>query len=321
MRKTPLVVLAAPLLVCVVFDLPSMSTGMFIPGITRSAPSCGQCHAPTPGAATGFPRIAVSVQPTVRSLARGQSISVTVSAAGGQTASTQGGFACDATDGSFSAGANTAVVPPGGAITHSSPSARSWTFGFTAPTTTGVVSMYAVSNTVNGDTVNGPEDMWAFHGADQFDTNSTPVRLFVNANGIVNVGRSCAGSFGNVPVLGGALTPTVGNANFALQVHGAAPLAPVGLMLAGALLPFPIDLTFLGVNGCELYLNPLVTLNGATGAGNARYGEGSAVLPVPIPNNTGLRGGALHFQAYVFDTGSGRSLPLTLTNALTVTFQ
>ncbi len=321
MRKKPLLVISVPIAIAVGFELPSMSTGMYVPGITRSAPACGQCHSPTPGAAIGFPRISVLVQPSVRSLASGQSISIAIAASGGQTASTLGGFACDTTAGTFSAGVNTVLVPPNRAITHSNSSSRSWSFGYTAPTTPGVVSLYAVSNTVNGDMLNGPEDMWAFHGADDQDTNSTPAYLFVNANGVQNVGRSCAGAFGNVPVLGSAQVPSVGNASFALEMHGAPPLSPVGLMLGGALFPVPIDLTSIGVNGCELYFNPFVSIAGATGPGNPRYGEGVALIPLPIPNNQSLRGGVLYLHAYVLDLGSGRAIPITLTNALAVTLQ
>lgn len=302
-------------------DLPSRSRGIYNPGIARSAPACGACHRSTPGAAAGLPRIQVQIQPATLSPAIGQSIGVTVTALGGQTASTRGGFAAEATAGTFSAGANTNVEAGGSAITHASSTARSWSFGYTAPVTPGLVELFAVSNTVDGDGNNGSGDMWAFHGADDRATIATPVRLFVNATGVQAIGEGCVGGFGNVPVLGSRQVPTVGNANFTLEVHGAPPTAALGLMLGvGAFNP-PIDLGLFGITGCVLHLNPLVTFNATTGAGDAQRGEGSASLPVPIPGGPGLRGRTMLFQAYLADPASGRPLPLTLTNGLAVTLQ
>lgn len=310
----------APLAV-LALDLPSRSRGIYNPGIARSAPACGACHRSTPGAAAGVPRIQVQLRPATLSPSAGQSIGVTVTALGGQTASTRGGFAVETSAGTFSAGANTSVQAAGSAITHASSNARSWSFGYTAPTTPGLVELFAVSNTVDGDGNNGSGDMWAFHGVDDRATIATPVRLFVNATGVQAIGEGCVGGFGNVPVLGSRHVPTVGNAGFALEVHGAPPTAALGLMLGvGAFTP-PIDLGLFGIPGCVLHLNPLVTVNATTGTGDAQRGEGSAILQVPIPGGPGLRSRTILFQAYLADPASGRPLPLTLTNGLAVTLQ
>ncbi len=312
--------LALPPALALVFELPSSSAGIYFPRLTQTAPSCGTCHNPNPGAATGFPRIRVTLLPTDRVLTAGQSIRLALSVTGGQSASPNGGFSMDATAGTFSAGLNSRVVPPGDAITHSNSSTRSWTFGYTAPTTRGLVEVSVVVNTVNNDLINNDDDMWAFHGFDDTATDVTPLRLFVNAAGVAPLGTACVGSFGNVPVLGSATVPTIGT-NFTLQMHGAAPSAFAGLLLGATPFPGGLDLSGLGINGCSLFVDPLVTLFSATGAGDAQRGEGSATFGLSIPNDPNLVAGVLHFQAFVLDVSTGRALPLTMTNGLSATIQ
>lgn len=300
--------------------LPSRSGGYYSGSVTKNAPSCGNCHRSAPGSASGFPAMNVAVTPSARSLTPGQSISVSTQVTGGQTASTKGGFASDANSGTFSAGSGTRLIGSS-AIVHSNPDNRSWSYGYTAGTTPGVVQMYTVGLTANGDGNNGSEDFWAFHGFDQTATVSTPVRLYVNnAAGITPNGESCVGSFGNYPVLGAKEAPTVGNGSFAVEVHGAAPTSPITALL-GLQIP-PLDLGVIGITGCKLYVQPLLTVNGATGAGNAQRGEGVAVVPVPIPNNPSFRGSSLQIQVAIVDLAvGGRTLPITMTNALLVTVQ
>lgn len=320
MNTLRLATVVPPALLILAIDLPSRSSGIYQPGMTRSAPACGQCHRAIPGAAAGFAPVRVSVTPIARVLAAGQATSVAISVSGGAV-STRGGFAADTTAGTFSAGTNTNITAGGTAITHSNSSSRSWTFGYTAPTTPGLVELYAVANAVNGNNSNDANDMWAFAGFDETATTATPTRLFVNAAGVSAVGSSCTGGFGNVPVFGARESPTIGNANFALELHGAAPTAAVGVILGASALQPPIDLGVLGVTGCELLVQPTLILNGATGSGNPQRGEGSATIPMPIPARPVLRNRTLHFQAFFTDVASGRATPLTFTNALAVTLR
>ncbi|MEZ5964651.1 MAG: choice-of-anchor V domain-containing protein [Planctomycetota bacterium] len=320
MNKLRLLTVATPALLVLTIDLPSRSSGIYQNGITRGAPACGQCHRPTPGAAAGFAPVVVTVDPTARVLAPAQATNVNVSVAGG-FGSARGGFACDATAGIFSAGLNTALAAGGTAITHSNSSARTWSFGYTAPSTPGLVELYTVGNAVNGNNNNDNNDMWAFAGFDQAASTATPTRLYVNAPGVTAFGSACAGGFGNVPVFGARQAPTVGNAAFALELHGAAPNATVGVILGVTAFPVPIDLGFVGVPGCALAVDPLLVLNAVTGAGNAQRGEGTATIAMPIPARPILRNRTLRFQAFFTDVASGRPTPLTFTNGLAVTLQ
>jgi hypothetical protein len=302
-------------------DAPSSSRGLYFPSVTQTLPACGACHRSSPGADTGFPQIRIAVAPATRILARNQSIAMAVTTTGGQTVVSRGGFAMDATAGTFSNGANTALAQGGQAITHSDSLGRTWTFGYNAPNTAGLVELATVSNTVNGDSTAGDEDMWAFHGFDDQAAQVTPVRLYVNADGVVGLGSGCAGAFGNVPVLGSSTAPTVGNANFALELFGAAPSTTAGVVLGVTAFNPGLDLTGVGITGCSLYVDPLVFLFGATSAGDAQRGEGSATFPLPIPAQPELVGGVLHLQGFILDPQSGRANPLTFTNGLTATLQ
>jgi hypothetical protein len=321
--KARLLLLAVPPVITAVlsFPLPSSSTGIYWPNLVRQMNSCGFCHYPTPGAPAPLQPIRVSLQPSARVLAGGQSVQIALSATGGQSASTNGGFSMDATAGTFSAGPNTQVMPPGDAITHASSASRSWNFGYTAPNAPGLVEMHAVVNTVDNDLNNDDDDRWAFHGFDDTATQVTPVRLYVNARNVAALGRACAGSFGNVPVLGAPTSPAIGNAAFSLALHGAAPASVTGLMLGVVPFPTGLDLSLIGVTGCSLFVDPVLTFFGTTGAGDAQRGEGAASFSLPIPNDPGLVAAVLYFQAFVFDVANGRPLPLTLTNALAATIQ
>lgn len=317
--KLPWLALVLPAVLLAVTQVRSKAGGIYHNSITRSAPSCGQCHRSSPGAPAGFPAVRADLAPAARSLTGGQSISVTLTALGGQSGS-RGGFAADASAGRFTAGSGTNLHANGSAITHDSPASRKWTFGYTAPATPGLVNLFAVVNTVNGNFKKDSGDFWAFHGADQTARTATPVRLFVNAQGITPFGRSCVGSFGNVPVLGAARAPRVGEQAFAVELHGAAPSSPVAL-LVGANPNFkPIDLGPIGIAGCTLYVDVAATVTATTGAGNAQRGEGSARFPMPIPNNPWLRTVELQVQAAIVDLRNGRRVPVTATNGLRVRF-
>jgi hypothetical protein len=295
--------------------------GMYFPGIAHATPSCGACHAPSPGAAPGFAPIAVQLAPARRALAAGQSIAIALAVSGGQSASTRGGFALEATAGAFSAGVDTNVVAPGNIITHFNSPTRSWRFGYTAPTAPGFVELRCVVNTVNDNAVNDDGDMWAFHGADDTAVQVTPVRLFVQAAGVTALGEACAGAFGNVPVLGCRRSPILGDAAFAVELHGAAPAAPTGLLLGAAVFPGGLDLSGFGGPGCRLHVDAAIVLSATTGAGNAQRGEGAVNFALPIPADPSLAGAVLHAQAFVADAAHGRPLPLTFTNGVSITLR
>lgn len=296
-------------------------TGGGVPlDVTRKAPSCGDtgCHRPFPGGLF----LAVSLVPTKRSLGLNEAISVTTSATGGQSVSTWGGFTSEATRGVFSPGSNSqqgSVL--GDIVTHfnaTNSNNRVWTYGYTAPATPGLVELYTVVNTVNGDGVSNALDYWGFHGYSAGATIATPVRLFVNATGITALGDSCVGSWGQYPVLGSKTAPILGNAAFAFELHGAAPYSTAALLLGANPSWVPIDLTAIGVTGCKLQVDTLTTLSVATSSGDILRAEGTATLGIPIPNNPVLVGGNLQAQMAILDTNVARPIKVTLTNGLAI---
>jgi len=317
MRIPRTLVLALPAGALLITDASSFGTGQYAANsTTRTTPSCGSCHTASPG------NVTVSVRPTARSLAAGAQTSVTVTASG--PAGTTGGFACDVTAGTLSAGANTTLQNPPTAITHANNSVRSWTFGFNSPAAAGLIELFVVAMGSNGSGSSG--DSWAFHGSSSTATTSTPVRLFTNAAGVTPIGESCVGSFGNFPVFGARQAPTLGNANFGLELHGAAPNSAAALLVGDSQLTTPVDLSMFGITGCRAFINPCpspcqprVT---QTSSGNAQRSEGSVTFPVPIPNNMRLRGQNVFFQSFFADASvTGRTQRFTFSNALRVTVQ
>ena len=299
------------------------TAGTVPPNVTRAVPGCGAaaCHRLFPGGLS----LAVAVAPSARALTPAQAISITTSATGGQTLSTWGGFCMEATAGTFSAGTNSQVpLPAGTVVTHTQALAannRVWTYGYTAPTTPGLVELYTVVNTANGNGVPDAGDYWGFHGYSSSATQSTPVRLFVNAPGVAPLGDGCVGSWNQHPVLGSKQAPTVGNQNFALELHGAAPTSPVTVLIGANPAWQPIDLGVVGVPGCKLLVGPLVSLNTITSAGDMLRAEGTATVPLPLPNDPALRNGQIQVQAVIADANNGRPLPLTLTTGLAINIQ
>jgi len=279
--------------------------------VTRRMPGCGACHRSTPGGNL----LDVDVVLSARSLTPGQSITVTTSATGGRPHQFNwGGFSCDADAGTFSAGAGTRVGLNGLGITHVTAFAstnRTWTYGYSAPTVPGPHDMWVNVNTVDGDGQATAADLWAFHGADGLEQTPTPVRMYVNATDVLPLGSACVGSFENFPVLGARQQPAAGNGSFAVELVGAAPSSTFVLLIGTPLPPF--DLTPIGVTGCTLYVNSVASVIVGTSAGVAKFAEGTATVPLPLPNNVA---GTLRVQGAFVDPPSGRPLPLTLTNAL-----
>jgi hypothetical protein len=294
------------------------------PGVlNRQIPACGQCHRPFPGGLS----LDIDVVLSARSLTPGQAIQVTTTSTGGQSQpGLWGGFSSDVDAGTFSAGPNSRVGYNGRGVTHQAAfqsNNRVWTYGYTAPAQPGPIDMFATVNTVNQDGRNDGSDFWGFHGYDAIELVPTPIRLYVNATGVVPVGDSCVGSYENFPVLGAQQVPSVGNSAFAVEVRGAAVQSPI-VALLGPPSP-PVDLGFLGASGCVLQVLPTFQLIGGTSAGVAIRSEGQAVLPMGIPNDNGLRGSSLSVQVAIVDVAAVaqgvRTLAVTLTNALAITVQ
>lgn len=289
--------------------------------VTRAAPACGQCHRMFAGGAN----LKVSAAPALRVLDKSQATSILVSATGGAPhPQNWGGFVAEVTRGKLTAGTNSQVDSTGRYATHKfafTSNNRRWQFGYTAPATAGPVALYAVVNTVDGNGRAGPGDFWGFHGYDSGSIRSTPVALYVNETGVRALGTSCADGFGNRPVLGAKQKPAVGNQAFALELVGTVTNAPATLVLGANPNFRPIDLSVIGMPGCTLYVDVLFSTQATTSAGSAQHADGSAVFSLPIANDPGFRGAKIQAQAAVLAPVAGRSLPLTLTNGLTITFQ
>lgn len=330
MRCSPFVAFALATAVCSLGY--SQKLGILLPGLSQVGQGCGQagCHgtlvSPAPPGGNG---IHIDVAPSARSLQLGQTISITTTVSGGQTGpGNPGGFnsylgaGLPTVRGSFVAGTNSRVAILGTEITHTDSTWRSWSYGFKASaTTTGLVQMWVASLTADGDQLPSPNDFWCFHGYDGASTTSTPVRLYVNAPRVRPFGDSCAGSYGQFPVLGAPRSPDLGSTTFALEVHGCAPLAPIAFLIGANPAWTPIDLGTINAPGCTLWVDPQISLVSTTGAGDAQRAEGTATLALPIPGSPGLAGALLQTQVVIVDANNGRGVPVTLTNALELTLQ
>jgi hypothetical protein len=291
--------------------------------LTRlSSNSCGgnspsmACHRISPFLTT------VAVDVVARVLDLNGNTSVTVTGTNTGVAGVRGGFCADVTRGALVPGINTRTDPQGTAITHqrSFGTGRSWTFGYQA-TQAGLAELFTVVNAVNGDGRADGGDEWAFHSARLIATQSTPVRLFVNAAGVTSTGDGCADGYGNHPVFGAATSPSVGNSAFTLEAHGLPGAAQFLLMMSvgGGVTGF--DMAPLGAPGCVLRTNLQISVSGLTGPGDSLRGEGSVVLPVPIPNDPKLKGLVLSLQLGALDSNPKRSFPMIVTNGLELKVQ
>ena len=103
------------------------------------------------------------------------------------------------------------------------------------------------------------------------------------------------------------------------QFSIAAPSSVAALLLGVTAFVPGVDLGLVGVPGCSLFVDPLVTVFASTSAGNAQRGEGSLSFGLPLPNDPNLRGATLHFQGLIVDTANGRPTPVTMTNGVSAT--
>ena len=124
-------------------------------------------------------------------------------------------------------------------------------------------------------------------------------------------GTSCAGTAG-APVLAplGASLPRLGT-TFSTTVS---PLSftstPFGLLGGSNTtwrgLSLPLDLTLIGMQGCNLHVSVDVSMRLPMAGGNATW-------DLPIPNMTALLGQTLYQQAFVIDLNSATSNAATMT--------
>ncbi len=298
--------------------------GSFPANCASALPSCSLCHAGSSPSASG-PQVRITTASNRRALSFGNTLSVSTTITGG-IAGTTGGFVCETTAGTFTGnGTTTQVVSNPRGITHVNNTLRTWTYTYTAPTTVGLVQLTSVGQSTNGSSTGG--DQFAFSGFDRAATSATPVRLFVLPTSVTNFGSACPDGFGNYPVLGANGTPSVGNTSFAFQMYGLQP-GVIGLFWLGVNNPgfTGLNMNALGVTGCtSLAQNlvasvSLVTTGTASSVSQQQRAEGTATVPLAIPNNPALQGLVFDVQGGQLDptVQSFRSLPLTLTNGLRV---
>jgi len=264
----------------------------------------------------------VSVAVGQRVLNLNGTTAVRVSAVNPGVSGNRAGFCADTTQGVLVAGANTQINAAGNAITHvnSFATGRSWAFNYRG-TTTGLSEFYVVANAVNGNGLADGGDDWAFHSSKLLATVPTPVRMFVNAAGVQATGPGCDDGYGNFSVLGARTSPTTGNVGFKLEAHGLPASAQFMIMMSvGGGAP-PIDMTLMGAPGCFLRTAMQLNLSGTTSGGDSLRGEGTVIMPLPIPNDPNLKGLVLSLQAGALDGNSKRSFPMIVTNGIELTIQ
>lgn len=123
----------------------------------------------------------------------------------------------------------------------------------------------------------------------------------------VHYGQGDTGTGGIVPEIGSVGDPQVGNQNFQIVLQRAVGGAPAGLFVgaAPASIPAPWG-TFL-----VSLTPPPIALFFQVGGTPGAPGQGSAVIPAPIPNNPGLAGASAYLQALFQDPGSSGGISHT----------
>lgn len=305
---------------------------------SSSGASCSTCHTGSAPSAQSS-RTSLTADAGITALSAGQSIQLTTALDATGANTTFGGFVCEASGGSFTAGANTQTTTNGLStisVSHVDKNSRSWTYTFNAPTSPGLVELTSAGLAVNNDGqafVAG--DHVSFSGFDKTATSATPLRLYVLPTGVTNIGTSCTDGYGNTPVLGANNVPMPGDASFEIRLHGASPGQTAFLWGAVGAGGFSQSLTPLGLDGCTSYIqNVDANQVAVTSAGVAERADGSVAFMLPIANDPSLIGTQYHLQAGYVDPSAGtafpagspvstgaRSLDLTLTHGLEITIQ
>jgi hypothetical protein len=136
-------------------------------GVSTSSSGCS-CHGSSPNT-NGAVSASITGPQTVLAGSVGD---YTISVAGTPSGTT-GGFNLKADGGTFTAGTGNKVS--NGELTHSTNSARSWSFRWTAPSTPGTYRFWAVGLASNGSGTSG--DSWNWYGG----AVSTPFTITVGA--------------------------------------------------------------------------------------------------------------------------------------------
>ncbi len=297
------------------------------PGVPKNfitgAPGCNGAGSAA-GCHGGFASIAVKLALTApTSVQKSTRVPITFKVSGANSSSTRGGFAMEASAGTFVPGMGMRVGTGQfgrSSITHTSSLSRSWTFALTAPSKTGIVELWALGNAVNG---NGRSsgDQWGWYGPDPI-VNGVPFRLFVNDDKVFPFGTSCSGTKGFKPVIGMPKNAAIGT-SFQTEVHNIPPAtATVGILglsnRTWGAIPLPLPLTGAGATGCSLsvsmdVLQPAVTTGAGAGGGVGKH-------TWSLPNVAAFRGINLFFQAMTIDK-SANALGLTFSEGLRAPIQ
>jgi len=148
---------------------------------------------------------------------------------------------------------------------------------------------------LNGDT--WPDLVVGFDGL-------PPILCYNTGNGLSPYGRACTAPGFTTPRTVGIGQPTLGNANFAIGLDGAAPnglcLLWLGLdnRFAFGVAQLPLALAPFGAPGCAVFASPEAP---AFGFANA---QGHWSLPLPIPNAAALQRVVLFAQGAVAAPGA-----------------
>jgi hypothetical protein len=126
----------------------------------------------------------------------------------------------------------------------------------------------------------------------------------------VAYGKACETSAKKLPLIEASHYPYIGNSGYALglrnAVGGSGAVCLVGTsMTAMGSLTLPFDLSPLGITGCQLHTDILISAGIATGSG------GTATFPFPVPSSTVLKGLAVTSQWAFIDSQAPGGLRFT----------
>lgn len=155
---------------------------------------------------------------------------------------------------------------------------------------------------------------WA-SGAQQY----AKIQLFcsqLDTKGAMVFGSSCNNAGGGTGTTFTNSSPTLDNADYRIEASGLPAGAPAVFIL-GVLSKFTSQPVATAPT-CFLNADPTILIPTATGTGNvlSPTAAGHTWLPIPIPNNTALRGAFVAVQVAAFDAQSKNTLQLVFTNAM-----
>jgi hypothetical protein len=138
--------------------------------------------------------------------------------------------------------------------------------------------------------------------------------------GITVIGSSCTDGHNNAGRYEATVIPAIGTA-FRTDGLGLPPSQP-SLVIFGLQKNFvSFDLSVAGAPGCFLHSDIVAQVGLMTTAGTPAKSDGTLTLPLPIPNDTTLRGAYVRSQLVVADPASRRNLGAVFSNGLGITIQ